>query len=64
MKADQLILTKRIDIDATLVELENKNIVDSSFNNFVSEAGFEINFVSADQQFRMQEMLKVKVDTD
>lgn len=59
LKADQLILIKRIEIDADTIfdELEYDNIVDSSFKSFASRSCFEINYLSSDQKIYMQEML-------
>ncbi len=64
MKADQLILIKRVEIDneATIKELEKGNIVDDSFENFAREACFKTSYLSADQQFSMQELLKVAMN--
>ena len=59
LNADQLILIKRIEIDANAIlnELERENIVDSSFKCFVSKTCFETSFLCANQQLRMQQML-------
>ena len=61
LNADQLILIKQveIDIDATLDELEEENIVDSSFESLVSGVCFEVSYLCSDQQSHMKEMLKL-----
>ncbi len=60
LKAEQLILIKRIEIDknATLSELEKNNTIDSSFNSFMCDICFETCCLSADQYVSMREILE------
>ncbi len=61
LKADQLVLIKRIDIDidTKLEELEKENVIDGSFNNYISKAYFETSYMSAEHHITMQELLKI-----
>ncbi len=60
LKAEKLILIKRIEIDpnVTLGELKKDNVIDSSFSSFVEGCCFESCYLSVDQNTRMQEALK------
>ncbi len=66
LKAEKLILIKRIgiDVDSTFAELTKENIVDSSFKSFVRGSSFDIRYLTAGQQTCMQEILKVVMNVD